>query len=96
MSTIFLRFADRVEALSVLGEALGFDGTQDGDGRQINSSGISGGQRYHLCFLADAGVTTGGGGDHVNLLWIDEPIGAPDLSAYVVTPMSPSCVFQVA
>lgn len=93
MTTIYLRFVDRAQALSVLGAVLGFDGTQGEDGRQVLSCGVSGGVCYHLCFLADAGVAVGAGEDHVNLLWPDETSVPPDLDAYAAAPGSPSCVF---
>lgn len=93
MTTIYLRFADRTVALSELGAALGFDGEQDTAGRQVWSSGLLGGERYHLAFLADAGVVCSGGGDHVNLLWPGSSESIPDLDAYVVNPLTPSCVF---
>lgn len=93
MSTIYLRFVDRAVALSVLGTALGFDPTQDADGRQIYSTGRYAGALYHVDFLADRGVIAGAGEDHVNLLWPDGGPTMPDLSAHQVVPVSPSCGF---
>lgn len=92
MTTIFLRFADRAEAISTLGSLLGFDTEQDQDGKQLYSSGLYEGARYHLSFLADMGVSAGASGDLVNLLWPDG-VTAPDFSAYAIEPATPSCVF---
>lgn len=95
MTTIFLRFADRAEAVSTLASLLGFDTEQDQDGKQIYSSGLYGGgeeTRYHLSFLADMGVASLASGDLVNLLWPDG-VTAPDFGSFVIEPATPSCVF---
>lgn len=94
MTTIFLRFSDRAEAIMVLSAVLGFDGEQTEDGRQMWSSGLHEGERYHLSFLSDMGVICGAAGDHVNLLWPGPAETAPDFGAYVVAPATPSCVFS--
>lgn len=96
MATIFLRFADRAEALSVLAATLSFDGMRGEDGRQAYSSGQLGEVHYHLCFLTDAGVVAGAGEEPVNLLWTDQITIPPALNAYVVAPASPRCVFAGA
>lgn len=93
MTTIFLRFADRAEALSQLGSLLGFDTEQDQSGKQLYSSGLYEGARYHLSFLSDMGVASLASGDLVNLLWPDG-ITSPDFGAYAIDPTTPSCVFQ--
>lgn len=69
MTTIYLRFADRAEACTVLAGALGYDPTQDDLGRQVWSAGTHEGQLYHLCFLVDHGACVSTAGDHVNLKW---------------------------
>ncbi len=93
MTTIYLRFADRATACATLESVLGFDGAQGEDGRQLYSSGLHETTRYHLCFLADAGVRTGGGEDHVNLLWPDGAAPVPDFGLAAIGPLTPSCMF---
>lgn len=97
MTTIFLRFADRAEAISTLGPLLGFDTEQDQDGKQLYSSGLYGGgeeTRYHLRFLVDAGVPMDDDADYVNVLWPDG-ITLPDFGTYIVTPTNPRNKFQI-
>lgn len=92
MSTIFLRFADRSEAISVLSSRLDFDTEQDQDGKQVNSSGVYNGVRYYISFLVDAGVPMADASDYVNVLWPDG-VTPPDFDAYIVTPDSPLNIF---
>lgn len=73
MTTVYLRFADRAEACTVLAGALGYDPTQDDLGRQVWSAGTWEGQLYHVCWLADHGAYVSTAGDHVNLLWPGTP-----------------------
>ncbi|WP_454915821.1 hypothetical protein [Xanthobacter sediminis] len=93
MVTIYLRFADRAEALAVLSKVLGFMAVPDETGRVTFTAAHLDGVRYDLCFLADQGVATGDGGDHVNLLWWGEAGSAPDFGAHAMVPATPACVF---
>ncbi len=88
MTTIYLRFSDRAEALSVLGDVLGYDGEQDASGRQLWSLCWREGVRIDVCFLADAGVVVATVGDHVNLLCPDDQADALEaaLAPYVLAP----------
>lgn len=94
MSTIFLHFADRAEALSVLGATLGYASTAPEPGApEAWPTGWCEGIRYDLAFLADHGVACGSAGDHVNLLWGGAPEALPDFGAHQLAPVTPSCLF---
>jgi len=94
MITIFLKFSDREEALSVLSSQVGYQtSASEVGGTELNPVGFIGSTRYDLCFLRDASVSVSGTGDHVNLLWWGAPEIIPDFGSYVVTPMTPNCTF---
>jgi hypothetical protein len=96
MTTIYLRFSDRAEALAALGATLGYASSapEPGGPEQV-PLGWRDGLRYDLCFLADQGLVTEGEGDLVNLLWWGEGASAPDFGACQVVPVTPRCGFAL-
>lgn len=89
MTTIYLRFANRTEALATLTDRLGWSPS---DGTTHNPPGAA---RSDICFLEDVGLPgTPDNGFLVNILWHDE--NPPDFGLFAVCPTTPNCVFANA
>lgn len=95
MITIYLRFADRAEALGVLAATLGYGPAGEAGAQWWPTTGTSAGTRYDLDFLADQGVIASSGEDLVNLLWWGPAEDVPDFGGHVVSPATPSCTFAL-